>query len=208
MGIIKDMSGFEFNGCKVMKRAHQNNEYKYYWECECFCGERFLVLGTLIRKGDVKSCGCYRSKILKKQQIKNKTHGGSGTRLFRIWVGMRSRCNNEKDKHHYHDYGGRGIKVCKEWESFENFKVWSLANNYNDELSIDRIDNDKGYNPDNCRWVDMKTQARNRRGNLSVFYKGSYRTIAEIAELENCDRYKLYYRLKHNLPLITEDSDQ
>lgn len=209
MGKFVDMIGYEFNGCKVIRQAHKDKTSKWYWECQCFCGEKFLTLGTTIRKGEVKSCGCYRRGILKKQRDENKTHGDSKSRLFRIWSNMKNRCNNDKDKQKYKNYGGRGIKVCDEWNNnYDNFKKWALNNDYKEFLSIDRIDNDGDYEPSNCRWTDMKTQSRNKRNNINVFYKGKYRTISEIAEIEKCSKYKLYYRLKHNIPLLDEKTKE
>lgn len=108
-------------------------------------------------------------------------------RIYKIWHDIHTRCYNP-NCHHYHNYGGRGITVCEEWNQdningFENFRVWALANGYTEEKTIDRIDNDKGYSPNNCRWVDNKTQSRNRRSNVCVIVDGvQYNTLIEAVE--------------------------
>jgi len=123
--------------------------------CRCDCGNHIdVVLGSL-RAGYTKSCGCLRVEKLK-------THGKSNARIYKIWAGMKSRCHN-KNCQGYAEYGEKGISVCDEWKSnFINFHIWAMNNGYNKELSIDRIDNDKGYSPDNCRWATTSKQSLNR----------------------------------------------
>lgn len=102
----------------------------------------------------------------------NYKHGGKGTRLYNIWCGMKNRCYNKKDAH-YPRWGGRGIIVCSEWLlAFDNFQKWAMHNGYADDLSIDRIDNDGNYCPDNCRWIPMSEQNNNQRSNRLITYKG------------------------------------
>ena len=101
----------------------------------------------------------------------NYIHGDTGSRLFRIWTHMRQRCNSPSDAR-YDDYGGRGITVCEEWDRYINFKEWALENGYSEELSIDRVDNDKGYSPDNCRWSTNREQCNNRRSNRIIEVDG------------------------------------
>ena len=130
-----------------------------YWQCLCDCGETTIVRLAELRAGNTKSCGCLRVESGKS----NRTHGGKGTRLYRIWKGMRSRCLNPNATS-FENYGGRGITVCEEWrQSFEAFQQWSLGNGYADELTIDRINNDGGYEPGNCRWATWSVQLKNRR---------------------------------------------
>ena len=176
---FKDMTGESFNGCKVISYVGTKNR-RAVWKCICFCGEEFEAVGTQIRNGHKKSCGCLRSKVTTE---KNYKHGKVNTRLYTIWSGMKARCNNVKHPA-YDRYGGRGIKVCEEWEkSFEEFEKWAKNNGYEKHLTIDRINNDEGYSPDNCQWSDYYQQARNKSNNSLSLYKGKMRTRGEIAEL-------------------------
>lgn len=113
-----------------------------------------------------------------------KSHGhGYENRLYRIWKGMRTRCNNPNSKD-YKNYGGRGIKVCEEWEDFIIFRTWSLENGYSDKLTIDRIDGEDGYSPGNCRWSNLLTQNRNRRC-TTVQIDGETLSLREVSEKFN-----------------------
>ena len=122
------------------------------------------------------------------------THGKSNTRLYRIYKSMKSRCYNSHNKS-YERYGGRGIKICNEWiNDFQAFYNWSINNGYKEDLTMDRIDNNKGYSPTNCRWVDRKTQCGNTRRNLQLTYKGITHLISHWAELLNLDQSLLSHR--------------
>ena len=122
-------------------------------------------------------------------------------RLYRIWADMKRRCKNP-DRPCYKDYGGRGIRVCQEWEnSFDSFREWALNNGYSDDLSIDRIDNDGNYEPSNCRWATPKEQANNKRNNFYISYKGETRTLTEWCEVFGLDRNIVAMRIyRDNIP--------
>lgn len=105
-------------------------------------------------------------------------HGESRTRLFKIWDNMIQRCTNEKYPR-YQNYGGRGISVCEEWKEYTNFRDWAKTNGYSDQLTIDRIDNNKGYFPSNCRWTTYTAQNNNQRSNCLITYQGETNTMAE-----------------------------
>ena len=199
MGRVKNMAGHEFNGCRVLERSGTNRDKKATWLCKCFCGKEFITTGKTIRQGDVKSCGCLRLSIIKKQGKLNKRHGETKTRLYSIWHGMKKRCSLEGETSYKH-YGAKGIRVCEEWrDSFESFRDWSLANGYNDQLTIDRIDSNGDYEPANCRWTDWYGQARNRSNNVKVEYKGKMMTQGEVSELTGLSRQLIYYRTKHGI---------
>lgn len=130
-------------------------KHKTYWKCVCDCGLTVIATGNNLRSGNTKSCGCLKRERTMKMGQDNTKHGeshGNRTRLYTIWCGMRQRCTNP-NREAYPLYGGKGVKVCEEWNEYSNFKEWAMANGYADNLSIDRIDPSKGYYPDNCRWI-------------------------------------------------------
>ncbi|MBT2657451.1 hypothetical protein J7E81_19825 [Bacillus sp. ISL-18] len=152
-----------------------NGKKQLQWLCVCDCGQFTLQTTGNLKGKRAKSCGCY-----KKENPPKKTHGQAGKRLYKIWQGMIQRCTN-KNHTQWHDYGGRGIRICTEWLTFEPFYRWSMENGYEDHLTIDRIENNKGYNPLNCRWADMFVQAKNKRSNTYFYYKGEQLILADIS---------------------------
>lgn len=175
MGQLIDLTGQRFGRWTVLRYSGKKSK-NHYWKCKCDCGTEKEVRGSSLTSGGTLSCGCLISEFNRRTKT---THGGKNTRLYRIWGGMKNRCGNEREEA-YKDYGGRGIKVCEEWErDFSNFYKWAMENGYSKELTIDRIDVNGNYCPENCRWVNMKIQCNNRRNNHRVTYKGRTQTIAE-----------------------------
>ena len=162
-----------------------SSQYRYYWNCLCDCGTEKEILVNSLRSGATRSCGC----LCKERHIKK--HGMSTTRLFWVWHGMMERCSNKKSLSYKH-YGGKGIQVCDEWKDSTAFIKWALENGYKDNLTIDRIDSNKNYEPDNCRWVGWKVQANNTSRNHYLTINGETKTLAQWSEF-----YGVPYKYVH-----------
>ena len=159
-----DLIGQRFGRLLVLERAGNDSGGRALWKCRCDCGKVTVARGNDLRNGHTQSCGCKNAEESRiRERETHTTHGGSETRLYRIWRGMKTRCYVPSSSG-YAYYGGRGIAVCEEWiDDFTAFRDWALANGYADNLSIDRIDNEKGYSTENCRWVTSYEQMHNRR---------------------------------------------
>lgn len=141
----------------------------------CDCGNKKVIRCDSVQSGATFSCGCYHIKLTSQRSY---VHGDSNTRLYHIWEGIKQMCL-DPNAENYHNYGGRGIKVCGEWlDSFISFRDWSINNGYVDKLTIDRINNDGNYEPSNCRWATIKEQSKNKRTNLK--YKGEISSDASF----------------------------
>lgn len=159
-----DLTGQRFGRLVALNRTKKGNLRGTFWLCQCDCGNQTIVATQNLKQGQIRSCGC----LLREARKSNCTHGMSDTRLFYVWNNMKNRCNWKKHKD-YHNYGGRGIRVCDEWlHDFGTFASWALANGYDENApygacTLDRIDPDKDYEPSNCRFADSFVQANNRR---------------------------------------------
>lgn len=199
---VVDLLGKRFGRLTVVGRGESTKDKKAVWVCKCDCGNTKAVPASSLKSGHTRSCGClfYDSrKIVAEKQKGEKSHfykhGLSDSRINSIYRGMKKRCY-DKNEPAYRNYGGRGIKVCDEWLSdFMSFYRWAMGNGYNDDLSIDRIDVNGDYCPENCRWTDRKTQANNTRTNRKYSLNGETHTIADWARIYGVERKLVYKRI-------------
>ena len=173
--------GCKFNRLTVLRVAGKNKFGHPLFECRCDCGTVVLRESTRVKNGASKSCGCYQIEITSQN---NSTHRLSKTRLYHIWGCMIQRCNNPKNSS-YKFYGPKHVSVCPEWRNdFMEFYNWAISNGYREDLTIDRIDGNKDYCPDNCRWVDAYVQSNNRSNNRLMTLNGI---------TKNCKQWSNYF---------------
>lgn len=184
MGSFIDMSGQKYGYLTALSISHRNEREEIFWNCQCQCGSLVVIKGSLMRQGQTKSCGCYRKEVT---SMNKKTHGMRSTRLYNVWNHMKRRCT-EKNTKEYKNYGGRGITVCDEWENPQNFFEWAIANGYKDNLTIERINVNGNYRPDNCEFIPKSLQSKNRRYNLMIDTGGAEVCAAEAARMAGVSR--------------------
>lgn len=161
----KDLTGLRFGTLTVLHRAATLRPGKARWQCRCDCGGEITVFAFNLTSGAQHRCSACASKAQAKTLTK---HGACASRLYKTWNDMLQRCDNP-NLSNYRNYGGKGVKVCDAWRDFEGFQAWALLAGYADDLTIDRIDSDGDYEPDNCRWLSRSENAR--RGSLSRWHK-------------------------------------
>lgn len=193
MGKFIDLTGQRIGRLTVLQQAGKDKNGLLLWKCQCDCGNIFVTRGQDIRRGKSTNCGCRHKEVLQKR---NYRHGMAGTRPYRIWKAMHSRCYNPKVPS-YADYGGRGIKICDRWKnSFENF--WAdMHDGYADDLEIDRIDHDADYCPENCRWASDKQQNRNKRNNHFCDTVFGRLTMADLSDISGLSYSAVKSRVKN-----------
>lgn len=178
-----DLTEQRFGRLTVVRRVDAENTGTSYL-CKCDCGKEIVALANNLRRGHTTSCGCYREE--KRPTLRYK-HGYTHSRIYEVWYHLKDRCNNPNNPR-YSSYGGRGITLCKEWYDPKAFIEWAYANGYKDdaeygETTVDRINNNKGYSPDNCRIADAIQQSNNRRTNKFITYNGETHTVAEWSRI-------------------------
>lgn len=192
MGKLIDLTGRRFGRLVVLKRGNNDSSGGPAWVCICDCGNTKVVSGSELRRGRTQSCGCLQKGIVTKNNFR---HGEAREHLYTIWQAIKQRIYTKNSKH-YKNYGGRGLTICEEWDkNYLAFKKWAIESGYSDGLTIDRIDNNIGYYPENCRWVNRKTQANNRRTNHFLSFHGEIKTISEWAETVQINKNTIIGRL-------------
>ena len=188
MPTLIDLTGQRFGKLVVLYRVENTIHNEVQWLCQCDCGNTTIVTSGHLRSGGTKSCGCswYR---------KPKYDGeGSYDSLYPTWRGMINRCNNPNSSG-YMNYGGRGITVCDDWLDFNNFKHWADETKTDQTLTLDRLNNDLGYSPDNCHWATAKEQNSNKRNNLLFELNGEICTLKEWCRRFNVNYLTIYSRI-------------
>lgn len=198
-----DLTGQKFGRLTVVRFDHKENGRKYYL-CQCDCGNFKIVSNHSLKSGNTKSCGCLHKEILIQRNKDNRIHHPENERLLRIWRAMLHRCYKETDEH-YDYYGGRGIKVCDDWHDFETFQKWALANGYADNLTIDRLDGNKDYCPENCSWATMTVQNNHKSDTKWLTYKGKTQSLSDWCRELGLDYFRIKARL-NSLGWSVEDA--
>jgi len=193
-----DLENQKFGKLTVLKRVEDKilpcGQKRTQWLCICECGKQVIISAENLKIGKTKSCGCLRKETSKEINLQ---HGLAKTRINNIYHNMKRRCKNKNNKY----YGERGIAVCSEWQNFESFYNWAINNGYQDNLTIDRIDNNGNYEPANCRWVTYVKQNNNRRSNHYIEYNGIKHSIAEWSKILNINYSTLKSRIKYGWSL-------
>ena len=193
MGRFVDITGENFGRLTASHVAGRNKHNQLLWHCTCECGNETVVLGFLLRQGQTQSCGCLQRETI--AQV-NLSHGMARKPIYRIWWSMMQRCY-DKNGHAYDRYGGRGVSVCERWQDFTNF--YADMGDRPEGMSLERIDNDGDYSPENVIWADAKTQARNRRSTVYLEHNGERKSMAEWAEETGVKIGTLWMRIKRGM---------
>lgn len=194
-GEYQDLTGMRFNRLTVIKLQERTERRRYMWLCKCDCGKEIVVSTEHLKSNHTRSCGCWNRERIKSLNYKT---GLSNTKLHYAYHNMRNRCTRENN-YEYKHYGGRGILICDEWSGengFLNFSNWAISSGYEEGLQIDRIDNNKGYCPENCRWVDRIQQANNKRNNVFVMVNGEIDTVSNMARKHDLNYWNLLHYAK------------
>ncbi len=190
---VIDLVGKRFGRLEVISLCPERNKYgKTLWRCKCECGNTIIAIGSLLKRGNIKSCGCLYKET---RHTVAKKHGAYGSRLYSLWNGIKARCFYPKHKE-FNNYGGRGISICKEWLDFNVFREWAYTKGYRDDLTIERIDVNKDYCPENCTWISKAQQAWNKTSTVKVLYKDRLLTIQELAQETGVDKNLLRSRIR------------
>ena len=190
---MDNMIGKVYGNLTVLEYCGTDKYHNKLYKCKCVCGNETITQGYGLRTNHVKSCGCLKKSVAKQNFT---THGLRNHPLYITWVNMRKRCN-DSNATGYENYGGRGIKICDEWNNdFEIFYNWAIKNGYKKGLTIDRINNNGNYEPNNCRFVDYYIQGSNKRNNHFITINGETKTLFQWSRLYNIDPSLILCRIK------------
>lgn len=190
-----DLTGQIFGRLTVIKRVINDSGGNCRWLCKCECGNIKEIVGTVLRDRRSTSCGCLHKEVVSKTMS---THKLTNTPLYRVYRSMKERCSNPHSEF-YPIYGGRGITVCDDWRHYYlSFYNWANENGYRKGLSIERIDNNGNYCPENCKWATMKEQANNKRNNVLITYNNKVMSVTEAARLSGINHSTLNSRVINN----------
>lgn len=179
MGKRIDLIGERFGRLTVIEKGGYLYGNRRAWLCACECGETKVIYGASLRQGKTRSCGCLKDEVSGALiGAASRTHGEGHNKTieYNSWVSMRQRCLNPNNPA-YKDYGGRGIKICDRWNKYENFLA-DMGRKPDSSYSIERVENNKGYSPENCKWATMEEQCNNRRSNTLITFNGKTATLA------------------------------
>ncbi len=189
-----DLTGQNINRLTVIERV-DNDKYGYVkWLCRCECGKETIVRGGNLKNGHTKSCGCLKKELVIQRNYKHGHSLDGGSKTYKTWESMIQRCTNLKNKA-YKNYGGRGIKVCKSWLKFEGF--FQDMGERLPNMSLDRVDNNRNYCKENCRWATWKEQNRNRRDNRLITINGITKCIIKWCEIRKLPYARVWWRINH-----------
>lgn len=205
---VHDLTGNRYGKLTVLSYAGHTSDGKSKWLCKCDCGKEKVARAASLVAGTTKSCGClyYETRKIAISKITEKKshfykHGMSKSRINNIYRRIKERCYNRNNPA-FSYYGKRGITMCPEWkDDFMAFYKWSIENGYTHEMTIDRIDTNKGYSPDNCRWTTMTVQQNNRTNNVRVSYNGQEHTLSEWADIVGITKSTIYHRYERKWPV-------
>lgn len=190
--LLHNLQGNRYGKLTVIKYYGISDKNQIYWFCKCECGKGVYVKTADLMNGTRKSCGCMQLEI----GHKNYRYGCRTNRLYTIWRGIKARCLNANAPN-YTYYGGRGISICDEWlHSFDLFQSWALNNGYSNELTIDRVDVNGNYCPENCKWSTVTQQNNNKRNNRYLTINGRIQTLSEWCREYRADRDKVKTNMK------------
>lgn len=185
---------------EIQRKETSAKSRRIYWKCRCDCGNLTVVRGDCLTSGNTTSCGCY-NRDKKTALIDNRTKD----KLYHVYYGMKQRCNNPNDKQFKH-YGGRGIRISEEWNTYEAFRDWAILNGYeeNHNLSIERIDVNGDYSPGNCKWIPANRQSCNTRKTIWLEYNGKTMCLNDWAKELNVNKNTLYHWIRDKGMTISE----